>query len=181
MSVCSVPGMVRGVVFVAVTTTMAALSVARGARVPEATPTQLVQFTIRDRVAGLEWLRCSVGQVWNGFTCIGVAQTLTLVQAGKAAAMASRELGGSWRLPTLSELQSLVCADCPPPKIDGRLYPNTMAAAYWTSSENDWSVGRYWSVNFHTGHSFGRNAPDTARHMRLVRDLTRRPSQGQER
>ena len=176
----SVAGMIRGVVFVALTTGLGALSVAQGARVTEPTPTQLEQFTIPDRVAGLEWLRCSVGQVWNGFTCIGVAQTLTLAQAGQAAALASRELGGAWRLPTLSELQSLVCADCPPPKIDGRLYPNTMAAAYWTSSENDWSVGRYWSVNFYTGHSFGRNAQDTARHMRLVRDLTHRPSQGQE-
>jgi hypothetical protein len=179
MSVRSVAGMIMGIVIVALTASMATRSVAQGARVSEPTPTQLAEFTIRDRAAGLEWLRCSVGQVWNGSTCIGVAQTLTLAQAEQAAAMASRELGGSWRLPTLPELRQLLCVDCKPPKIDGRLYPNTMATAYWTSSENDWSFGRYWSLNFHTGHSFGRNAQDTARHVRLVRDLPR-PNQAKD-
>jgi len=77
MSVRSVAGMIMGIVIVALTASMATLSVAQGARVSEPTPTQLAEFTIRDRAAGLEWLRCSVGQVWNGSTCIGVAQTLT--------------------------------------------------------------------------------------------------------
>ncbi len=150
------------------------LSLAQSARVPEPTPTQLKQYTVGDRAGGLEWLRCSAGQVWNGFTCIGVAQMLTLEEAGLAALMASRELGGAWRLPTLPELQRLVCAECPPPKIDGRLYPNTMATAYWTSTENKWSFGRQWTVNFYTGHAFGRNAPTMTRHLRLVRDLPKR-------
>jgi hypothetical protein len=67
-----------------------------------------------------------------------------------------------------------VCANCPPPKIDSRLYPNTMASPYWSSSKNKWSVGRYWTVSFYTGYTFGRNAPSMARHVRLVRDLERR-------
>ncbi|MFZ9987620.1 MAG: DUF1566 domain-containing protein [Candidatus Nanopelagicales bacterium] len=150
------------------------LSLAQSARVPEPTPTQLKQYTVGDRASGLEWLRCSVGQVWNGFTCIGVARMLTLEQAGLAALMASRELGGAWRLPTRPEHQRLVCAECPPPKIAGRLYPNTMATAYWTSTENKWSFGRQWTVNFYTGHAFGRNAPTMTRHLRLVRDLPKR-------
>ncbi len=140
----------------------------------EATPTQLKQFTIKDRVRGLEWLRCSVGQVWNGYTCIGNARLLSLSEARQAEVLAGKELGGRWRLATSEELQTLVCAACPPPKIDRRLYPNTMAAPYWTASKNRWSVGRYWTVNFYTGHTFGRNAPDMARYVRLVKDLPRR-------
>ncbi len=166
--------LVSGMPMAGLWASMVGLALAQPARIPDPTPTQLKQFTIGDRAAGLEWLRCSAGQVWNGFTCIGVAQMLTLEQANQAAAMASRELGGAWRLPTLPELQSLVCADCPPPKIDGRLYPNTMATAYWTSTENRWSFGRQWTVNFYTGHAFGRNAPTMSRHLRLVRDLPKR-------
>lgn len=140
----------------------------------EATPTQLKQFTIKDRAQGLEWLRCSVGQVWNGYTCIGNPRMLSLDEARQAAVMASQELGGNWRLPTLDELQTVVCMKCPLPKIDPRLYPNTPPAAFWTSSKNRWSVGRYWTVNFYTGHTFGRNAPDMARYVRLVKDLPKR-------
>ncbi len=136
-----------------------------------ATPAQLRQFTIRDRANGVEWLRCSVGQVWNGFTCMGEAPMLTLDEARSAAAMARVELGGEWRLPTLDELERLVCEDCEPPKIDARLFPRTTAAPYWTESKNKWSVGRYWTVNFYTGYRFGRNSPMMARYVRLVRDF----------
>jgi hypothetical protein len=140
----------------------------------EATPTQLKQFTIRDRPRGLEWLRCSVGQVWNGYTCIGNARMLTLDEARQAEMLARNELGGGWRLPTVEELGTLICESCKPPKIDSRLYPNTMAAPYWSSSKNRWSIGRYWTLNFYTGHTFGRNAPDMARYVRLVKDLPQR-------
>lgn len=136
-----------------------------------ATPTQLRQFTIRDRANGVEWLRCSVGQVWNGFTCMGEPRMLSLDEARSAAAMARAELGGEWRLPTLQELEKLVCKDCEPPKIDSRLFPRTSAAPYWTESKNRWSVGRYWTVNFFTGYTFGRNMPGMARYVRLVQDF----------
>lgn len=136
-----------------------------------ATPTQLRQFTIRDRANGVEWLRCSVGQVWNGFTCMGEPRMLSLDEARSAAAMARAELGGEWRLPTLNELEKLVCKDCEPPKIDSRLFPRTSAAPYWTESKNRWSVGRYWTVNFFTGYTFGRNMPGMARYVRLVQDF----------
>jgi hypothetical protein len=140
----------------------------------EATPTQLKQFTIRDRSSGLEWLRCSVGQVWNGYTCIGNARMLSLDEALQAEVLAQNELGAGWRLPSVDELRTLVCESCTQPKIDSRLYPNTMAAPYWSSSKNRWSIGRYWTVNFYTGHTFGRNAPDMARYVRLVKDLPQR-------
>lgn len=141
------------------------------ARAQPATPAQLSQFTIRDRANGIEWLRCSVGQVWNGFTCMGEPRMLSLDEARSAAALARAELGGEWRLPTLDELKTLVCKQCEPPKIDERMYPRTSAAPYWTDTLNRWSVGRYWTVNFFTGHSFGRNTPSMARYVRLVRDL----------
>jgi len=142
-----------------------------GAGAAEPTPTQLRQFTIRDSEHNLEWLRCSAGQVWNGYTCIGNPRMLSLKEAEQAVLLAQRELGAGWRLPTVDELRTLVCKKCEPPKIDTRLYPNTAAAPYWTGSKNSMSVGRYWTVNFYTGYAFGRNTSEMARYVRLVKDL----------
>ena len=135
----------------------------------EPTPTQLKQYTITDRQTRLTWLRCSVGQRWNGFRCIGAPRMLTWEQANEAAAMAKKELGGNWRLPTVEELQTLVCDPCAPPKIDQRLFPDTPAAPFWSASSAPLSVGRVWTVNFYTGHLFGRNTKSMERYVRLVK------------
>jgi hypothetical protein len=139
------------------------------AKSAEPTPTQLRQFTITDQKTGLEWLRCTVGQRWNGFRCIGVPKMMTWDQAQQAAASASKELGGEWRLPSVDELQALVCDKCPPPKIDQQLFPDTPAAPFWTYSKAPLSIGRYWTVNFFTGHNFGRNTTGMERYVRLVK------------
>ena len=139
------------------------------AKSTDATPTQLRQFTITDEKTGLEWLRCTVGQRWNGFRCIGVAKMMSWDQAQQAAASASKELGGEWRLPSVDELQTLLCTDCPPPKIDQRLFPDTPAAPFWTYSKAPLSIGRYWTVNFFTGHLFARNTTGMERYVRLVK------------
>jgi len=138
------------------------------------TPTQLRQFTITDQKTGLEWLRCTVGQRWNGFRCIGVAKMMTWDQAQQAAAGASKELGAEWRLPSADELQTLVCADCPPPKIDRLLFPDTPAAPFWTYSEAPLSIGRYQTVNFYTGYLFNRNTKAMERYARLVKSAPSR-------
>jgi hypothetical protein len=153
-------------------TALAPTVIAQSARAAgEPTAVQLKQFTIRDTEHNLEWLRCSAGQVWNGYTCIGNPRMLSLSEAEQAVALARRELGEGWRLPTVDELRTLVCKKCEPPKIDIRLFPNTAAAPYWTASKNTMSVGRYWSVSFYTGYAFGRNTPEMVRYVRLVKDL----------
>jgi len=90
-------------------------------------------------------------------------------QAQQAAASASKELGGQWRLPSVEELQTLICAECPPPKIDQQLFPDTPAAPFWTYSEAPLSIGRYQTVNFYTGHLFNRNTKAMERYVRLVK------------
>jgi hypothetical protein len=142
------------------------------------TPTQLRQFTITDRTTGLEWLRCTAGQRWNGFRCIGVPKMMSWDQAQQAAASASKELGGDWRLPTVDELQTLVCTKCPPPKIDQKLFPDTPAAPFWTNSKAPLSVGRYWTVNFFTGYLLSRNTTTMERYVRLVKSAPPRQVKG---
>jgi hypothetical protein len=62
------------------------------------------------KINGLEWLRCSVGQSWNGSTCEGEALKYTFEQAQQTAATFNVLGYGEmrdWRMPTVRELESL--------------------------------------------------------------------------
>ena len=118
----------------------------------------------------IEWLRCSVGQQWDGKKCIGKIVNLSLDMVPKALNIANEQLGGQWRLPSKAELTSIVCKECSPPKINEEIFPNTDNAPYWTGDRSIYNTKYYVSVNFHTGFSFNRFSPIKELAVRLVRD-----------
>ncbi len=118
----------------------------------------------------IEWLRCSVGQRWNGSECSGNIVNLSLDMVPKALEIANEQLGAGWRLPSKAELKSIVCNECPSPKIDKEIFPNTDNAPYWTGDQSIFNSKFYVSVNFHTGFSFNRFSPIKELAVRLVRD-----------
>ncbi len=118
----------------------------------------------------IEWLRCSVGQRWNGNECSGNIVNLSLDMVPKALEIANKQLGDGWRLPSKAELTSIVCKTCPSPKIDEAIFPNTDNAPYWTGDQSFFNSKFYVSVNFHTGFSFNRFSPIKELAVRLVRD-----------
>ena len=122
----------------------------------------------------LLWLRCSVGQIWNSKTnsCEGKALKLKMSQIDEVITQANKQLGGSWRLPTRKELENLVCMSCEKSKINNKFFPNTPYEPFWTGEKNNWSKskGFYWSVNFFTGHTFGRFPGHIPNFVRLVRE-----------
>jgi Protein of unknown function (DUF1566) len=67
---------------------------------------------VRDKTTGLEWMRCALGQNWDGKTCLGQAKQFTYDQAARAAEdiNASRSVAdrSDWRVPTHRQLHSLV-------------------------------------------------------------------------
>ena len=132
---------------------------------------------VQDLAQGVEWMRCSVGQRWNeaGKTCQGEGIRLNHDEIKTAIEQANAQLGDGWRLPTRDELESLVCHDCGPPKIDAQTFPNTMAEPYWTGERNFWSFRSYWTVSFMTGDRYGRFYPEQRMVVRLVRDNSMRP------
>jgi Protein of unknown function (DUF1566) len=136
-----------------------------------AAPPEYDAMTVQDPARHLVWLRCSIGQTWNGHTCLGEPQALNLQEAQQSSALARAELAGNWRLPSKAELESLVCRECQPLKIDGLLYPNTAPGAYWTQSVNTFNSSLYWSVSFQNGYSFGRNPVELTHFVRLVSPL----------
>ena len=128
---------------------------------PASTQFMARQHTVKDLNTGTTWLRCSVGQAWDPAleTCTGEIVKLDHTQIAYAITEAKRQLGGNWRLPTHAELESLVCDDCPPPKIDSKRFPNISPEAYWTGDKNALNFKTFWSVNFMTGHSYSRFFP----------------------
>lgn len=119
----------------------------------------------------IEWLRCTVGQQWDGETCVGKALLMDHKTIAQATKIADEQLGPSWRLPNLEELYSLVCRECEKgKKFYSKTFPNTDPRAYWTGEKNFMSKGSYWTVNFFTGHKFGRFYPEQEMAVRLVRN-----------
>ena len=50
------------------------------------------------------------------------------------------------------------------------VFPNTDARAYWTGQQNFMAQRHYWTVNFCTGHHYGRFYPEQEMAVRLLRD-----------
>ena len=147
--------------------------------------------TVFDKQTQLVWMRCSLGQSWDGKTCNGEAKKYTWHDATKL----THQFAGStaWRLPTVEELDSLVyCSkgrqpsarpngeyvhdtngyclgdNYQRPTINIRAFPNT-PEDYWRSSSPVYNSGSAWGVNFDSGHVGSYDEGNGHGHVRLVR------------
>ena len=118
--------------------------------------------TVTDKLTGLQWARCSLGQVFDKGQCRGEAHHLPW-------AIVSLVVEKGWRLPELAELNTLVELRCIDPAINVTLFPNTLPAAYWSATRFINKDGDYWQVNFLHGES-GSEPADAKAYVRLLRD-----------
>ncbi len=125
--------------------------------------------TVTHNSTGLMWMRCSLGQTWDGSTCTGAASTFTWQNALGAAQSHNFAGHSDWRLPNKNELASLVEQRCVSPAINSKIFPSTpTGGSFWSSSPNaDYSYGA-WSVLFYYGDVFNGNKSNYGR-VRLVR------------
>ncbi len=143
--------------------------------------------TVTDKKTGLVWMRCSLGQSWNGSRCAGSANDYTWEQARQAARGYSHAGHSDWRLPSIGELKTLVyCSsgqrasfnhrgdggECEgtynrPPIVESA-FPNTPSSDVWSGSPYAGNSYSAWSVNFYSGYAGGSNR-DGYDHVRLVR------------
>lgn len=146
--------------------------------------------TLTDRETGLQWMRCSLGQQWDGESCAGVPEALSWARIRDAAGAFNYEGGYAgktdWRIPDVNELSSLVfCSSGYPqywnttkspcggeyrrPAILDAAFPNTPSTWFWTVSEDLQDPSSAWFVFFHYGSSTtGRR--DNEKCLRLVRE-----------
>ena len=133
---------------------------------------------VKDTVTSLIWMRCSLGQNWDGRTCSGTAIEYTWQEA--MFFTKHFEYGGysDWRLPTLDELKSLVycshgydgnkcSSNSKSPAIRDE-FPNTPQTWFWSSTPSAEYNGGAWGVEGAYGYAYG-GSKTVSSAIRLVR------------
>ncbi|MGB5685851.1 MAG: DUF1566 domain-containing protein, partial [Candidatus Electrothrix sp.] len=114
--------------------------------------------TVQDNNTGLIWQRCLKGQTFSNGSCVDSATTVTWPEA-----LALDD--GTWRVPNVKELQSIVG--------ESTYFPTPATNTYvWSSSPYAGNTQNAWTVNFKDGLSFNALLQGTSGvvHVRLVRD-----------
>ncbi len=125
--------------------------------------------TVLGKNTGLSWMRCSLGQSWDGQSCKGEGGQFTWSQALKVAN--GHQYGGfnDWRLPNKNELESIVELSCSTPAINEKLFPAAPSAFFWSASPYTGVSDGAWSVDFAYG-AVVASVKTGKNHVRLVRD-----------
>lgn len=128
--------------------------------------------TVVDTLTGLQWMRCSLGQQWNGRTCRGDAVSCIWSELS-ARLSAFNQNGGygghtDWRVPTIHELKTLIEKITSNSVIDREAFPETPSQRFWSSTPASNASHDAWYVNFGYGYvdDYGKG---NARYVRLVR------------
>lgn len=119
--------------------------------------------TVTHSETGLQWSRCAIGQQFAGGDCDGRAQVFFWEEAADAVAQLNDRggIGGhtDWRLPTLSELLTIVEECREAPAINPEIFPKTPWTGFWTVTMEEGTAGgdgsesnpQAWFVGFYKG------------------------------
>jgi hypothetical protein len=124
--------------------------------------------TATHRSTGLMWMRCSLGQSWDGKQCKGEATGFSwggALQASDKQAFAGHT---DWRLPNKNELETILEESCNSPAINPRVFPATPPVYFWTSSPYSGLANGAWSIDFGFG-SVNARVKSGSLIVRLVR------------
>jgi hypothetical protein len=126
--------------------------------------------TATQKTTGLMWMRCNLGQQWDGNTCNGMAAGFSWGEALNAAVLTKFSVYSDWRLPNKNELESIVEEHCVLPSINTSVFPTTPLTFHWTSTPYTGLGTGAWSVDFGFGVVTATEKSGKV-YVRLVRDV----------
>ena len=125
--------------------------------------------TVTDPTTGLIWMRCAMGQTWDGATCTGTASTYTFNQAYALTGNVTFAGQSDWRLTNIRELQTIVDRTKFNPAIDNSAFPNSPVNNFWTvTTDLRFPSMLAWAVGFGFGNAEAY-ATNSTYSVRLVR------------
>jgi hypothetical protein len=110
--------------------------------------------TVADTQTTLVWMRCAVGQRWNGSACTGEPQAMGWGEAEAVVARLNREgYAGrnDWRLPVLPELASIVERQCFNPRMNEAVFPGAPSMVFWSGMEKSGTSDLAYALDFGGG------------------------------
>jgi GTPase Era involved in 16S rRNA processing len=122
---------------------------------------------VLDTMTNLQWMRCALGQTWDGKTCVGEAAKFNWNDLNKVASKKRYAGHNDWRLPTIDELKTLVVVG-QKPTIDQQAFSNTPSSWFWSGSPGASNSCSAWYVSFFNGDAY-YGYRNSGSHVRLVR------------
>lgn len=123
--------------------------------------------TVTDKRNNRVWMRCSYGQQWNGRTCVGEAEQVSVMRAktiGKQLQIGDKF---GWRIPQKSEMSNLISSTCLP-MVNAEVFPNTPMGEYvsFDATQSDWHAHYF---NLKNGDSYNASHGGNAKsYIRFV-------------
>jgi hypothetical protein len=125
--------------------------------------------TVTDRKTKLTWMRCTMGQTWNGNSCDGEATKYKWADAMSLSDTHSFAGHKDWKVPEYEQLKTIMDDNCEKPAINITVFPGAPADWFWSSTYHKSNKVNAWVVNFIHGYTTGSNT-DNSHLVRLVRE-----------
>jgi hypothetical protein len=117
---------------------------------------------------GNVWYRCKAGQTFRGKRCLGDPVYLTRTEADSFARDFSEKVGMPFRLPTKSEVKSIIESSCDSPAVNPNVFPGLSTENYWLQ-ESSWHGERFGcSVYMYQGSVSCRQSADIPQPVLLI-------------
>lgn len=112
--------------------------------------------TVTHKDTGLMWMRCALGQSWDGKACKGEHRVFTWAEVAEEVERLNKQgYAGhqDWRYPVIPELASIVERQCSFPRVNEAIFPDTPQVPFWSVMERRGIPEEAYALDFGGGEA----------------------------